>query len=471
MKKLSIKTFIVILLLLAVCISNVYAVEAIKGDTNGDGKLSAVDLSMLKAYIVKLKEYEDTEKFDVNGDTKINITDASILKLKLVGLFVEIDQTEREEIENYLHRYAKFINYFGFSDPTEIDLLLEKYDSLPSHIDEFSSEDSLLLMLLEQYLYGRSENELGVSNEKIEEIANELGYTLSYDNEHSMGTIGCLSTIEKIKANYYTMFGKEMPESIVQDFKNSKDYIAEYDAIFYTRAEGHNTGMWTIGTIIDIAKQGELYNIGLQIGNETTYVTLKKVNGNYHFVSLCEDISEEEKVALEEFFNGTTPGIRRMAQFVLTFEFQDPYEIENVNALLNYLHKPCETELGVSAEKINEITKDFGYEEVISRGNGSAHLVKIEKIKENYRIMFGKEIPNSIIEDLKNSEKYLSEYDAVYWINAFTNTGIFEVRDVDGKKYGHIYKLTLNVSNNVSNPTEVIIKKNENSYSYISINR
>lgn len=58
----------------------------IKGDVNGSGKITALDLSLLKAHIVKIKLLPDIERGDMNGDGIISAIDLSKLKKVIVGL-------------------------------------------------------------------------------------------------------------------------------------------------------------------------------------------------------------------------------------------------------------------------------------------------------------------------------------------------------------------------------------------------
>lgn len=69
---------------------------AVRGDVNGDGKITVTDLSKLKAHIVKSEtlknEYLKAIDIDYNG--KVGITDLSKIKLMLLGLYDEIAPTK-----------------------------------------------------------------------------------------------------------------------------------------------------------------------------------------------------------------------------------------------------------------------------------------------------------------------------------------------------------------------------------------
>lgn len=55
------------------------------GDVNGDGKITATDLSLLKLHIVNSKELEDISRGDINSDGKITATDLSLMKQIIVN--------------------------------------------------------------------------------------------------------------------------------------------------------------------------------------------------------------------------------------------------------------------------------------------------------------------------------------------------------------------------------------------------
>jgi len=70
----------------------------VRGDLNGDTKLSVTDLSLAKAHFVKILLLEGAyeKAFDVNYDNKTTITDLSLLRSILVGL--EVSDSEIPEI-------------------------------------------------------------------------------------------------------------------------------------------------------------------------------------------------------------------------------------------------------------------------------------------------------------------------------------------------------------------------------------
>ena len=61
----------------------------VAGDINGDGKVSAFDLSMLRKYILKQQEFNEIEKMaaDINLDgNNIGAKDYSRMRLKILGI-------------------------------------------------------------------------------------------------------------------------------------------------------------------------------------------------------------------------------------------------------------------------------------------------------------------------------------------------------------------------------------------------
>lgn len=63
----------------------------VQGDINEDGKQSALDLSLLKGYIIKNYDFVENKlaASDINGDGEITLTDLSKLKMQLVGLSIK----------------------------------------------------------------------------------------------------------------------------------------------------------------------------------------------------------------------------------------------------------------------------------------------------------------------------------------------------------------------------------------------
>lgn len=58
------------------------------GDLNGDGKITATDLSRMKLSLVGIEELSEDARYaaDVNNDGKMSVTDLSNIKFKIVGL-------------------------------------------------------------------------------------------------------------------------------------------------------------------------------------------------------------------------------------------------------------------------------------------------------------------------------------------------------------------------------------------------
>ncbi len=60
-------------------------VSVILGDLNGDGEVTTVDLAVLKLYLARLSEVDETAG-DMNGDGEVTTVDLAVLKLKLAGI-------------------------------------------------------------------------------------------------------------------------------------------------------------------------------------------------------------------------------------------------------------------------------------------------------------------------------------------------------------------------------------------------
>lgn len=63
------------------------------GDVNGDGTLSIVDATLIQAYLVRIAQFDDSQKAvgDVNGDGTININDVTLLQKYIAGIYSHSD--------------------------------------------------------------------------------------------------------------------------------------------------------------------------------------------------------------------------------------------------------------------------------------------------------------------------------------------------------------------------------------------
>ena len=68
-----------------ICIK-AFTVPKLQGDVNKDGKVSALDLSLLQMHIVKLQLLENQASGDINEDGEISVADLSLLMMILVHL-------------------------------------------------------------------------------------------------------------------------------------------------------------------------------------------------------------------------------------------------------------------------------------------------------------------------------------------------------------------------------------------------
>jgi len=62
--------------------------DSVAGDVNGDGKLTISDYTLVRLYLLSLREFNDAEKAaaDVNGDGKVSVADYTLMRLALLGL-------------------------------------------------------------------------------------------------------------------------------------------------------------------------------------------------------------------------------------------------------------------------------------------------------------------------------------------------------------------------------------------------
>ena len=70
-------------------IGTIEYILVVTGDTNGDGRISIVDLSAIKLHSIGKTNYILIGQYfragDMNFDNKINIVDVSMAKLKVIG--------------------------------------------------------------------------------------------------------------------------------------------------------------------------------------------------------------------------------------------------------------------------------------------------------------------------------------------------------------------------------------------------
>lgn len=61
--------------------------SSMRGDVNGDGKITASDYVIIKDYIMGDTQLSDTQKIkaDYNGDGKVTASDYVLIKDKLMG--------------------------------------------------------------------------------------------------------------------------------------------------------------------------------------------------------------------------------------------------------------------------------------------------------------------------------------------------------------------------------------------------
>ena len=99
---------------------------AVRGDANGDGELTATDLSQFKMNYTGIKQLSSPylEAVDINYDGQITTVDLSQLKMLLVGLGVSTeDPTNVEPSEfnfDYVHKISNYIDMSGNTTDPQI---------------------------------------------------------------------------------------------------------------------------------------------------------------------------------------------------------------------------------------------------------------------------------------------------------------------------------------------------------------
>ena len=114
-KKIILIIFTVVLLIISTI---VYGADRQMGDINNDGKITAVDLSMLKMHLVQLKEItdENIKHADLNEDGKITATDLSKLQRLLVGLETTNEELDiNSELIKELYEYIPAFGEIGYN--------------------------------------------------------------------------------------------------------------------------------------------------------------------------------------------------------------------------------------------------------------------------------------------------------------------------------------------------------------------
>lgn len=208
--------------------------------------------------------------------------------------------------------------------------------------------------------------------------------------------------------------------------------------------------------------------------------------------------------------------LEKNSQFISEFEFSDPSKLElNINntKLLNYLYGNSIEELNLTVEELIEIGESLGYNldkiknlnlplinlsylyndslfnlvfsmesfrKIITKlgydvdelynylQNSTPYISTIKQIKENYYYLFGKDIPEEFISEIKNSKNYLPKYDAIFYTKPRTSFKTYSVNNISGEIIDNKYNLKIDDEQIKSNIT---LKRDNNSYYFVSIEK
>lgn len=310
MKKCKKVLTLAVLAAIALGANSVYAEENLSGDINNDQKITVTDLSMLKSHIVGISALTNElslQMADLNNDGKISMVDLSMLRSKLIGIIQEFLQSENEDIVQYLQKYSQFISEFEFTDPSKLALSLDSDLFLnylcDNSLDELNItvadvieiggdlgydvdkiKDIQFPLINLNYLYNDSLFELVFSSSTFKKIMTNLGYDTDSLHDYLQKSTPYISSINKIKENYRLLFGKEIPQEIISQIKNSKNYLPEYDAFFYTkpRVKQKNYKINNItGEVVD-----NTYTLTIEGEQIKSKVVLKRSDYGCCFVSI-----------------------------------------------------------------------------------------------------------------------------------------------------------------------------------------
>lgn len=136
--------------------------EKTAGDTNGDGKVTAVDARMLLQIVAGLKPADKDIVYDINGDGKVSSIDARIALQIAAGLYpdtkpdTELDTDEKKlayfvEAFNGVKKNAKSVTLVGnklynYDNYIYVNPILEAVDPTmkESLLEDFSNELNLI---------------------------------------------------------------------------------------------------------------------------------------------------------------------------------------------------------------------------------------------------------------------------------------------------------------------------------------
>ncbi len=132
--------------------------EKVAGDTNGDGKVTAVDARMILQVVAALKPQEDGIIYDINGDGRVSSIDARIALQIAAGLYPDTKpdtdlDTDEKKLEYFVNSFngvkknAKSVTLVGnklynYDNYIYVNPILEAVDSSikESLLEDFSNE-------------------------------------------------------------------------------------------------------------------------------------------------------------------------------------------------------------------------------------------------------------------------------------------------------------------------------------------
>lgn len=149
-------------------------------------------------------------------------------------------------------------------------------------------------------------------------------------------------------------------------------------------------------------------------------------------------------------------------------------KIKNLNLPLinlSYLYNDSLFNLIFSTESFRKIITKLGYDvdELYNYlQNSTPYISTIKQIKENYYYLFGKEIPEEFISEIKNSKNYLPKYEAIFYTKPRTSLKTHSVNNISGEIIDNKYNLKIDDEQIKSNIT---LKMDNNNYYFVSIEK
>lgn len=139
--------------------------EAVSGDVNGDGDITAIDARKILRVVAGLETAEDKTLYDVNGDGSIGATDARIV-LQIVAGLVEHPDVAKKKAENLAYFVKSFngvkenatsatltrTKMYNYNDYLEINPILEDAYNAELQEGEPTMREELLLGFSDEFI-------------------------------------------------------------------------------------------------------------------------------------------------------------------------------------------------------------------------------------------------------------------------------------------------------------------------------